>query len=304
MKGMTLAIVLGLLGVGWTQAPAPPRSSVEETVRSLDEQARIATLNRDIPALERLWSEHFTVNAPGNRVIVGRRAVLDGVVRTGIINYSVFEREIEFVRVEGDFAVIMGAETVRAKADTPSAGLVAGETIQRRVTNIWKKEGDTWRLFWRHANVVPASRPSPVDAGDVPRQNKRVIQRLYDELYAKWNFAVVDEVFSPDFVAHDMPPGMPRGPEGVRQFYAGIRSGLPDVKLTVEDMIADGDKVVVRWRAQATHDGPFLGVPPTRKRVSFGGIAIYRLSNGKAVERWVEVGLLGVAEQLRAAATQ
>ena len=50
----------------------------------------------------------------------------------------------------------MGAETVRAKADAPSSGLVAGETIQRRVTNIWKKEGDTWRLFWRHANVVPA----------------------------------------------------------------------------------------------------------------------------------------------------
>ena len=130
-------------------------------------------------------------------------------------------------------------------------------------------------------------------------ENKRVIRRLYDELFSKWNFAVVDEVFSPDFVGHEMPPDMPRGPEGIRQFYAGIRAGLPDVQLTVEDMIGEKDKVVVRWRARATHSGPFLGIPPTGKAVSFTGIAIYRLSKGKVVERWVEVGLFGLAQQLR-----
>jgi steroid delta-isomerase-like uncharacterized protein len=134
-------------------------------------------------------------------------------------------------------------------------------------------------------------------------QNKRVIRRLYDELFSKWNLAVIDELISPDFIGHEMPPGMPRGPEGVRQFYAGIRAGLPDVRLVVEDMIAEGDKVVVRWRAAATHRGTFLGIPPTGASVSFTGIAVYRLSGGRVVERWVEVGLLGVAEQLRAAAT-
>ena len=144
--------------------------------------------------------------------------------------------------------------------------------------------------------VLAASSAEARDA----RENTRVIRRLYDELFAKWNFAIVDEVFSPDFVSHDMPPGLPRGPEGVRQFYGMIRTGLPDVTLAVEDMIAEGDKVVVRWRATATHRGPFLGIPATGRPVSFGGIAIYRLANGKAVERWVEVGLLPVAEQLRA----
>jgi ketosteroid isomerase-like protein len=121
--------------------------SDEESVRSLDDQERFATLNRDLPALERLWSEQFTVNAPNNQVVVGRSAVLDTFVRAGIINFSSFERQIEFIRVDGDFAVIMGAETVQPKVDAPSAGLVAGQTIQRRFTNIWKREADAWRLF-------------------------------------------------------------------------------------------------------------------------------------------------------------
>lgn len=146
------------------------------------------------------------------------------------------------------------------------------------------------------ALLLAAAQPGYPDEVD---DNKRVIRRLYDELFSKWNFAVVDELISPEFVGHEMPPGMPRGPEGIRQFYAGIRAGLPDVRLTVEDMIAEKDKVVVRWRAGATHNGPFLGIPATGKAVSFTGIAIYRVSNGKVVERWVEVDLLGLTAQLR-----
>jgi steroid delta-isomerase-like uncharacterized protein len=133
-------------------------------------------------------------------------------------------------------------------------------------------------------------------------QNKRIVHRLYDELFFKWNFAVVDELISPDFIGHEMPPGMARGPEGIRQFYGGIRAGLPDVQLTVEDMIGEKDKVVVRWSARATHRGIFLGIPATGKAVSFTGLAVYRLSKGKIVERWAEVNLLGVSEQLRATA--
>lgn len=131
-------------------------------------------------------------------------------------------------------------------------------------------------------------------------QNKRLVRRFYEEFLFKRNVAVVDELFSNDFVGHGMPPGTPRGPEGIRQFYGGVRAGLPDIQITVEDVIGEGDKAVVRWRARATHQGPFLGVPATNKAVSFTGIAIYRLSKGKIVERWVEVDLLGASEQLRA----
>ena len=127
--------------------------SEEEIVRTLDDQERIAALRRDIPALERLWAEDFVVNAPNNQVVVGRDAVLDTFVRAGIINFSVFERRIEFLRVDGPFVILMGLETIQPVSSSPSAGLVAGQVITRRFTNIWKNEGGTWQLAIRHANV-------------------------------------------------------------------------------------------------------------------------------------------------------
>jgi len=126
----------------------------EELVRSLDDQERAAALDRDVPALERLWSEQFVVNAPNNQVVVGRQQNLDKFVRGGVINFSSFERTIEFMQVDGEFGVIMGLETVVPRTDAPSAGLIAGQVIRRRFTNIWRNEGDTWRLYWRHANVM------------------------------------------------------------------------------------------------------------------------------------------------------
>ena len=131
--------------------------SNEDLVRSLDDQERVAALNRDVPALERLWSDHFVVNAPNNQVVVGRQENLDTFVRGGVINFSSFERTIEFIRVDGNFGVLMGLETVVPRTDVPSAGLVAGQVIRRRFTNIWKNEGGTWRLYWRHANVIHAA---------------------------------------------------------------------------------------------------------------------------------------------------
>lgn len=148
--------VLVLLSWGtWAEAQAQRRMSDEELVRSLDDQERAAALKRDVAALERLWSDQFTVNAPNNQVVIGKAAVLDTFVHAGVINFSSFERQIEFVRVDGGFAIIMGLETVRPISDAPSAGLVAGQAVRRRFTNIWKKEAGTWRLFARHANVIP-----------------------------------------------------------------------------------------------------------------------------------------------------
>ena len=125
----------------------------EEIVRSLDDQERLAALHRDIPALERLWSEEFVVNAPNNEVVLGRGAVLDTFVRAGIIDFSSFERQIEFVRVDGTFVILMGLETIQPISSNLSAGLVAGQVITRRFTNIWKNESGTWRLAIRHANT-------------------------------------------------------------------------------------------------------------------------------------------------------
>jgi ketosteroid isomerase-like protein len=128
--------------------------SDEDLIRSLDDQERTAALKRDLTALERLWSDQFTVNAPNNQVVIGKRAVLDTFVHSGVIDFSSFERKIEFMCVEGDFAIIMGLETLVPNIDAPTAGLVAGQPLRRRFTNIWKRDAAGWRLFARHASVI------------------------------------------------------------------------------------------------------------------------------------------------------
>lgn len=154
-SGTVVAFMVLLGGLQSPEVQSQARTPDEALVRSLDDQERVAALKRDVAALDRLWSDQFTVNAPNNRVVSGKAAVLDTFVRAGVINFSSFEREIEFARVDGDFAFLMGLETVTPLADAPSAGLVAGQAVQRRFTNIWKREAGTWRLFARHANVIP-----------------------------------------------------------------------------------------------------------------------------------------------------
>jgi len=126
----------------------PANASDESVVRALDDEERLAALNRDVPALERLWADDLIVNAPNNRVIIGRESNLNAFVRSGIINFS------RYVRLDEPFALLMGSETVVPKDDAPSVGLIAGQQVRRRFTNIWRKRGSTWQLCWRHANVI------------------------------------------------------------------------------------------------------------------------------------------------------
>ena len=132
------------------------------------------------------------------------------------------------------------------------------------------------------------------------QKNKALIRRLYEEVYANWDFGVLDELIAGDFVGHGAPPGTPPGPAGVRQFYAWLRAAFPDIRYSVEDLVAEGDKVVVRWRWRGTHQGEYYGIPPSGKPVTATGIAIYRIAGGKCVERWVGFNALGVLQQLGA----
>lgn len=181
MKARTAFSILLVIACATGQARSG--MSDEEIVRAQDDRERIAALKRDIPALEQLWSEQITINAPNNRVIVGRRANIDTFVRSGIINFSSFERTIESIKVDDDFAVIMGLETVVPITDAPSAGLVAGRQVRRRFTNIWKEEGETWRLYWRHANVIPMATQG---VGQSPA-DEAVIRAIVQNETDTWN---------------------------------------------------------------------------------------------------------------------
>ena len=135
-------------------------------------------------------------------------------------------------------------------------------------------------------------------------ENKALLLRLYDEVFVGWNLDVLDELIGPEFVGHEMPPGTPRGPVGFKQFYGRLRSAFPDLQYTVDDVVAEGDRVVVRWTWRCTHKGEFMGIAATGKQATVTGIAIYRVASGKCVERWVELGLLNLLQQLGAAPTQ
>ena len=130
--------------------------------------------------------------------------------------------------------------------------------------------------------------------------NKRVIQRLYKEVLVDWNMTLVDELVAPQFISHDWPKDSPTGPQPFRDYYSGIiRSALPDARYEVDDLIAEGDRVVVRWRLLGTHKGSYRDIAPTGKMITLKGIAIYRMENSKLAERWVVTDLYGLLEEMR-----
>ena len=133
---------------------------------------------------------------------------------------------------------------------------------------------------------------------EIAAANKRLVRRFYKEVYGDWNMALVDEVVSPRFTSHDWPEDGAHGPLAFRDYYAAIRSAVPDARYEVDDLIAEGDRVVVRWRLLGTHEGDFAGIAPSGKPIVLKGIAIYRLDAGMLMERWVVSDLHGLLEEI------
>ena len=130
-------------------------------------------------------------------------------------------------------------------------------------------------------------------------QNKSLAQRVWDEVWHQGDLDRIDDLFASDFVRHD--PGRElRGPEQNRQFVRELRGAFPDLHFTVQDEVAEGDRVCVRYRFEGTHAGAFRGIPPTTKRIAYSGILIYRILNNKIAEQWTEFDLLGFLKQLGA----
>ena len=127
--------------------------------------------------------------------------------------------------------------------------------------------------------------------------NKELVRRFYKEVYQDWNMAMVDAVVSPRFRSHDWPAGGPTGPQAFRAYYSELRTALPDAHYEVDDLIAEDDRVVVRWRLLGTHVGDFRGIAPTGRAIALKGIAIYRVEQGMLVDRWVVTDLYGMLEE-------
>jgi steroid delta-isomerase-like uncharacterized protein len=136
-------------------------------------------------------------------------------------------------------------------------------------------------------------------------QNKALIVRFVEEFFNRGNMGIVGEIFAPDFIEHEqLPPGIPNGREGVKVLTTMLRSAFPDFKATIDDILAEGDKVVIRMTWSGTQKGEFMGVPATGKRVSIGVIDIIRVSGGMLVEHWGQMDSMGMMQQLGAIPAQ
>lgn len=129
-------------------------------------------------------------------------------------------------------------------------------------------------------------------------ENKARFRRTYEELLNGGELSVADELVAPDFVNHEAPPGMDRGPESIRGLATMLRTAFPDLRFTIEDLVAEGDTVAGRLTMSGTHEGPLMGMSPTGRSVRQDHIHIVRFRDGKAIEHWGVRDELGMMQQL------
>jgi steroid delta-isomerase-like uncharacterized protein len=125
-----------------------------------------------------------------------------------------------------------------------------------------------------------------------------LLRRLHAEILAARDLSVVDEFFAPDFVSHTNPPGLPDGIEGVRRFFAMFRVAMPDVEVTIDELIVDGDRAAVATTITGTHTGELLGLPASGRRVNVVGVDLVRVRDGKIVEHRGLTDSVGLMRQL------
>jgi steroid delta-isomerase-like uncharacterized protein len=132
---------------------------------------------------------------------------------------------------------------------------------------------------------------------------KHIIRRFVDELWNARRLDVADQIFTEDCVTHQLRSGVaaepvPRGPQAMKEHVSGWLASLPDLRFTIEQIIAEGDRVVSQLVMEGTHQGEWVGIAPTNKKVQIRMITIHRIANGKIAEDWVLVESLGFFRQL------
>jgi steroid delta-isomerase-like uncharacterized protein len=129
--------------------------------------------------------------------------------------------------------------------------------------------------------------------------NKTVSRSFFEEMLAKGNWALAEELTTSDVVMHHPASPTPvSGREAVVGFLQAFRAGFPNLNIVAEDVFGEGDKVSVRWRATGTHSANLFGIPPTGKSMNVAGISVVRMENGKIAEDWVAEDTMGLMKQL------
>ena len=130
--------------------------------------------------------------------------------------------------------------------------------------------------------------------------NKTVSRRFFEEVFGQGKLNVLDELIAKDHVnsGPGTLPGLPTGPEGTKQLVTVYRKAFPDLHFTIDEQIAEGDKVVTRWTAHGTHKGELVGIPATDKLATVTGLSVDKFVNGKIVNTWGIFDQFGMMQQL------
>ena len=131
----------------------------------------------------------------------------------------------------------------------------------------------------------------------VSEDNKAKMRRFYEEVIEKGNFAVLEELAAPHFMDHNPAPGQAPGAEGIKQFFTAMREAVTGLRVSIEHVIAEGDKVVAHVSMRGKHTGELMGIPPSGKEVVMRVSDMVRIENGKAVERWGVEDMSGFVPQ-------
>jgi steroid delta-isomerase-like uncharacterized protein len=132
-------------------------------------------------------------------------------------------------------------------------------------------------------------------------QNKTVARRAIEEMFSGGNLGLAEELYSPEFVNHDPADDEDaHGIDGIRARVEGYRAAFPDLNVTVEDILGEGDRVCTRWIARGTHEGDLEGLPATGRTMQIDGMSIDRIEDGKIVETWDNWDTIGMMRQLGA----
>jgi len=129
-------------------------------------------------------------------------------------------------------------------------------------------------------------------------ENKAQFRRAYEELLNQGNLAIADELVAPDFINHEAPPGRNRGPESMRGVATMLRTAFPDLRFTIEELVAEGDIVAGRLTMSGTHEGPLMVMQPTGRWVRQDHMHFVRFRDGKAVEHWGVRDDVGMMQQM------
>jgi len=152
--------------------------------------------------------------------------------------------------------------------------------------------------FWRVRQVRGDERRNGMEA------NKKASRRILEEIFGAGKYDLADELLQAKAIGHDPAlPGPVQGPEGLKESARAYRAAFPDLKLTVEDVVGDGDLVAIRWSAHGTQKGELFGIAATGKEATVTGITIDRYSGGKLAESWTNWDTLGLLQQLGAVPT-